>query len=200
MQPKEAEQSWPVQVFRKTEQGWHRMRVTSSSRGRSVTVKATPRRKYIALLRLQVRIRLSSSDDDAVSTTVIRRRHCLLVSCSNQKLRSLLLRFRDVSSCVEFADRLVALNPPSDAIQTDDNVANVVSRSHGTIADNQRVLSYVGSLLHDEDFVNLVDSLEASITASEDGARMLEALVMGGGGIFTEEANSKALPENGEAS
>lgn len=212
---KENEKSWPVHVFRRTDQGWHRMRVTSSRRpGRSVTVKATPRRNYIALLRLQVRIRLvqpstdTENSNEIVHTTVIRRRHCLLIS-SSQKLRSLLLRFRDVQACLEFVDRLQLLNPSPqltpeiqdprqrqqppnhatniNAIQNNNNhiqhSANnppAIARQHGTVAESRQVLSYVGSLLLDEDFANMVDHLEATITASEDGARMLEALVFGG--------------------
>jgi len=207
------------------------MRVTSSRRpGRSVTVKATPRRNYIALLRLQVRIRLvqpastttteKNSKNDVVHTTVIRRHHCLLIS-SNQKLRSLLLRFRDVQSCLEFVDRLLLLNPlpqepkpetedspqqqqqqlANSATDNNNHIPNntAAARQHGTVAENRQVLSFVGSLLHDEDFANMVDHLEASITGSEDGARMLEALVFGGGTISAEEGpNNNALPAENE--
>ena len=218
------EPSWPVQVFRRTENGWHRMQVIAASNSRSVVIQATIRHQYIALLRLQVRIRLvqehvleepccpvatnenppaaaavaqAAATKTLIPTTAIRRRHCLLIS-SQQKLRSLLLRFRDVPSCVAFCDRLVLLNPSTPMIQhadtgtdagTDCNSTTVVAnkniqqqqqqqRMHGTIAESRQVLSYVGSLLHDPDFIQLVQHLDMALAASEDGARMLEALVL----------------------
>ena len=201
-----AENSWPVHVYRKTEQGWHRMKAQSSSTGRSVTVYATPRRNYIALLRLQVRIRLQSKNKtssisdggDTIHTTVIRRRHCLLVS-SNQRLRSLVLRFRDVKACIAFADQLVALNsPPERRFLLDDAASSASSsmRHHGTVQENEQILSYVGRLLHSEDFAALVDNLEACILSSHDGARMLEALVnSSSGGGFS--SNGGGVDKNG---
>jgi len=229
------------------------MKVQSSTSGRSVTVHATPRRNYIALLRLQVRIRIQSkkkgknssidnddngtataaknssfrnNNNDVIQTTITRRRHCLLVS-SNQRLRSLVLRFRDVSSCIAFTDQLVALNPPppeqrfhhhdlllSDqpgaAAAVDDHhdeyhaTAAVAAsrRHHGTVQENDEVLSYVGRLLHNEDFAALVDNLEACIASSEDGARLLEALVVSrssSGNVNGNDANNAAIADDEES-
>ena len=228
------------------------MKVQSSTSGRSVTVHATPRRNYIALLRLQVRIRIQSkkkgknssidNDDNGtaaaaknnsfrnnnndtlhhhqIQTTVTRRRHCLLVS-SNQRLRSLVLRFRDVSSCIAFTDQLVALNPPpqeprfhdwSDhpvaAAAEDDHheyhaaaAAATSGRQHGTAQENDEALSYVGRLLHSEDFAALVDNLEACIASSEDGASLLEALVVSSSrsGNDNDANNNAAIADDEES-
>ena len=59
-----------------------------------------------------------------------------------------------------------------------DNHNNNKTRDHvGTTSDSHQLLSYVGRLLSDEDFADMVDNLEACISSSEDGARMLDALV-----------------------
>jgi hypothetical protein len=192
------EKEWPVHVYRKTEQAWQKMQPTNSH-GRTVVIKATPRRSCIVLHRIQVRIRLSASSNtnsnndstsqkepDESNTFVVRRRDCILIS-SSQRLRSLVLRFRDEKACLEFSDLLVTLNPPPERAilagtndETTEHASNYYdTREHGTIQDRQQVLSYVGRLLHDENFAELVDNLESCISSSEDGARMLFALVNG---------------------
>lgn len=172
-----------------------------NSRGQAAVIKVTPRQNCIVLHRIQVRMRLShpseTSNDGSSKkeanesdTYVVRRRDCVLIS-SKQRLRSLVLKFRDEKACLEFSDLLVFLNPPPErailaGAYIDENYEtdlehNAISdtREHGTILDSQQVLSYVGRLLHDEDFADLVDNLESCISSSEDGARMLSALVKG---------------------
>ena len=192
------ENEWPVHVYRKTERSWQKMQPTNS-RGRNVVIKATPRQNCVVLHRIRVRIRLSDfsksnsntsnigsspKETDESNTLVVRRRHCILIS-SKQRLRSLVLKFRDEKACLEFSDLLVNLNPsPEREIIAGTNGEATANASlhgsaleQGTIQDSQQVLSYVGRLLYDEDFASMCDNLESCISASEDGARMLCALV-----------------------
>jgi len=172
---------WPVHVYRKTEQGWQKMQPKNASGQNVFVIKATPRRNSIVLHRIQVRVRLRSDNkrdgDSATRTSVVRRRDCLLIT-SSQRMRALALKFRTVKACLEFSDRLMALNPPPEkAVLEKKTEAVKKTRDHGTASDSRQLLSYVGRLLHDEDFADMVDNLEECISSSEDGARMLEALI-----------------------
>jgi len=190
MTAKGEDMEWPVHVYRRTELAWQKMQPKNAS-GQNVVIKATPRRNCIVLHRIQVRVRLLSNkkkdagDDSESKTTVVRRRDCLLIT-SSQRLRALALKFRSEKDCLEFSDRLVALNPPPEkAILDKATSAKSMTRDHGTTSDSHQLLSYVGRLLHDEDFADMVDNLETCIASSEDGARMLDALV--------NEANSNTI-------
>lgn len=195
------ENEWPVHVYRKTERSWQKMQPTKLNGKKNAVIKASPRRNCVVLHRIRVRIRLSGvsksnsnisnassspNETDDSNTLVIRRRHCILIS-SKQKLRSLVLKFSDEKACLEFSDLLVNLNPSPEreilAGLRDETTAYASLRGseleQGTTQASQQVLSYVGRLLHDEDFASMCDNLEACISASEDGARMLCALVNG---------------------
>ena len=89
----------------------------------------------------------------------------------------MLLKFQDEKDCLEFSDAFVALNPPTENAAEAEKETALASRSEGTAQDSQDALSFVGRLLHDEDFASFVDNLESCINSSEDGARMFEALV-----------------------
>jgi hypothetical protein len=181
----EVKDGWPIRVYRKTEQhGWQRMKPTNSQ-GRTVVIRASPRSGCIVLPRIQVRIRLltstkeGSKENDAV---VVRRRNALLVS-SRTRVRSLVFKFSDVQSCLDFSDRLVELNPSLFRIPRSPSNLNSVF-ANGTVegpnlsaAESQQVLSLVGRLLCDEDFKELCHNLESSIRASEDGMQMLATLI-----------------------
>jgi hypothetical protein len=189
----EVKDGWPVRVYRKTEQhGWQRMK-PSNSQGRTVVIRASPRSGCVVLPRIQVRIRLltstreGSKGNDAV---VVRRRNALLVS-SRSRVRSLVFKFSDLQSCLDFSDRLIDLNPclfsirrPSSYLSSLFASAGLVGTHRCTVdepdlstADSQQFLSLVGRLLCDEDFEELCHNLESSIRASEDGMQMLATLI-----------------------
>lgn len=190
----EVKDGWPVRVYRKTEMhAWQRMK-PNNSQGQTVVLRASPRSGCIVLPRIQVRIRLFSSSNDGSKNNdvvVVRRRNKLLIS-SRSRVRSLVFKFSDLKSCLEFSDRLVELNPtlcsiprPSsnlndflydvrqvDAVRSTNDCPNLIPALM-----SQDVLSLVGRLLCDGDFKDLCNNLESSIRASEDGVQMLSSLI-----------------------
>lgn len=190
----EVKDGWPVRVYRKTEQlGWQRMKPINSQ-GRTVVIRASPRSGCIVLPRIQVRIRLLTSTKDGSKekddVVVVRRRNAILVS-SRSRVRSLVFKFADLKSCLEFSDRLVELNPSILNVRRNRSFLSSLVTSAGhfetktravdgpdlSTADNQQVLSLVGRLLCDENFKQLCNNLESSIRASEDGMELLSTLI-----------------------
>lgn len=209
------EKEWPVRVYRLTaENGWQKLQPRNSL-GRKVAISATPRHNCIVLHRIQVRLRFAdismtnNNSNNNIGTTgeaatnaaadnsyglVTRRRDRILIS-SQQRLKSLVLQFKDLQTCLEFSDFLVDLNPSLersllsgekmydvDTIRTmkmrhrsRDSHSGAGSHTASHI-ENQNAISYVGRLLQDDDFANMCDNLEACIAASEDGAQLFAAL------------------------
>jgi hypothetical protein len=200
---------FPVKVYRKTEiYGWQLMR-PKNAQGRRVKVKASPKQGCIVLHRIQVRVRLSLPlskdsmqenegksgrlrvmDDTATNDVlVVRRRHCILIS-SKSRSRSLIFKFNDLKSCLQFSDQLVQLNPH----QTVPVIPNInrnygkswdgrsVMKEHnsdesGGKNDTQQALSYVARLLCDDQFVTFCNDLESNLLSSEDGLQMFQSLI-----------------------
>ena len=205
-----------VRVYRKTEQhGWQAMQ-PKNAQGRLVQVRATPKEGCVVLHRIQVRIRLTSSQSNnslkesdentryqsfgntntnskssgANDVLVVRRRHYILIS-SRLRSRSLVFKFKDLKSCLQFSDQLVQLNPHQ-TIQTTTPSFDRKGSTSGEIRtmteqnnksklhyekDMQQVLSYVGRLLYDDNFATFCNNLESNVMASEDGVHMFNSLV-----------------------
>lgn len=197
--------SFPVRVYRKTElHGWQVMS-PKNKQGRCVQIRATPKQGCIVLHRIQVRIRLTSASDplkekeeqhainDEKSkdskpndVLVVRRRHYILIS-SKLRSRSLVFKFKDLKSCLQFSDHLVQLNPnqttttsmdqPSSTLGEDPTMTEDHAYKLTHEQDMQQVLSYVARLLYDGRFATFCQNLESSLMASEDGLPMLNHLV-----------------------
>jgi hypothetical protein len=92
----------------------------------------------------------------------------------------LVLKFRSEQDCLEFADRFTALNPPK-VLSTEGDAAaesggGNLTRHVDSNDQSQEVLFYIARLLHDQDFVDYVNSLESCLASSADGAKILEVL------------------------
>jgi len=104
--------------------------------------------------------------------------------------RTIALVFRSEQECLDFSDRLLALNPPPKKKSDDGLVGSATSAAAGSdvaaAADHQHqreddnddgvVLSYVARLLNDPQFLGFVQGLESRLNSSEDGKLMLDAL------------------------
>jgi hypothetical protein len=199
------EKEWRVHVFRRMEKCWQKV-VAKNSKGQSEILKAAPRQGSIVIRRLQVRIKLlptnkkqhGNSEHEHTRVNVVRRRQCILITSSNPR-RVLMLRFHDLKSCLEFSDHLVSLNPPPEraaflGMEAQAGIETVFPSYLSNRDDRtndfciRQILSYVGSLLHDPDFAQLVKNLEKSITSSEDGVSLLAALT-------SNEADDKMMDE-----
>jgi hypothetical protein len=178
-----AEKEWPVHLLRKTAKGWEKMQ-PKNNRNQLVVVKAKPREGCIVILRLRIRVSLTSrkgsqEEEDESRSVVIRRRSNIFIS-SNQGLKALVLKFRSEQDCLEFADRFTALNPPK-VLSTEGDAASEsgggnLTRHVDSNDQSQEVLFYIARLLHDQDFVDYVNSLESCLASSADGAKILEVL------------------------
>jgi hypothetical protein len=109
---------WPVHLYRKKEAVWERVRPKKPN-GRPGVVKAEPQRGSVLLDRVRVRIWLSSKpagsrrgEDPTTKNAVVVRRHDFLLISYHGGGKSLVVKFRDLASCLEFSDLLVRLNPP----------------------------------------------------------------------------------------
>ena len=150
------ETEFPVQVYRKTEKGWQWMTARNTA-GQIVPIGVSARASCMVLHRIQVRIKLKES-------TVIRRDAKLLIS-NPTGLRSLVLHFGSVQACQAFCDWLVQLNPSPAVAPTEMEDCS------------DTILAKVGQLLHDPDFVEFVQALETSLRQTQDGTKLLEAVV-----------------------
>ena len=194
------EQEWRVRVYRQVTTAeenangsvttsWQRLQATSSSgtNSKRVAVRVAPRQGSIVLRRLQIRVRLVMSDDNKdsaaktptntptpttpVQMVVTRRRTRVLISSNQSRLRVLLLRFFSERDCLAFCDLLAALNPPPTAAAQQPN-----SNNSNNPRGNADVLFFVSRLLHDAEFAGFCRRLEASLLATPDGMRALQAL------------------------
>lgn len=176
-----------------------------NKQGRCVQIRATPKQGCIVLHRIQVRIRLTSASDplkekeeqhainDEKSkdskpndVLVVRRRHYILIS-SKLRSRSLVFKFKDLKSCLQFSDHLVQLNPNQTTTTSMDQPSSTLGEGPTMTEDHaykltheqdmQQVLSYVARLLYDGRFATFCQNLESSLMASEDGLPMLNHLV-----------------------
>lgn len=130
-------------------------------------------------------------------TTVVRRRDRILLS-NRRGLGAVVLKFRNVSECIAFSDKLIKLNSDYVFNQTDDKTiqrpvkrVKIVEDGRATTDDthdttlgssqssgggSDAVRSYIVRLLHDEDFLDFVDNVENSLVSAPDCTRILEAL------------------------
>jgi hypothetical protein len=89
------EKEWPVHLLRKTAKGWEKMQ-PKNNRNQVVVVKAKPREGCIVILRLRIRVSLTSrkgsqeEEEDESRSVVIRRRSNIFIS-SNQGLKALVV-------------------------------------------------------------------------------------------------------------
>lgn len=166
---------WPVHVFRKTSTGWERLR-PYNAQGQLVLTHVTPREGCVIFPRLRLRVSLKSNDSHQYRSTVVRRRNSILLS-SSQGVKAMILRFQSLQECLDFSDRFVALNPLSVATDATKEQRDGTTEDDAAAAEqNQQVFFYMARLLHDQDFIDYVDNLEACLSSSEDGMKMLEAL------------------------
>ena len=159
----------------------------------------------------------SRKPDERAQTTVVRRRDRILLS-TRKGFGAVLLKFRSVTECVAFSDRLVELNhdftlsspaqndtpssaqrptkrirrnenedntkngnehlsvqqSPRHTIQTSNNVQG--SAENTSVASKSNMLSYIVRLLHDDDFLDFIDSVETSLSSSPDCEHILDGL------------------------
>jgi hypothetical protein len=117
---------WPVHLYRKNGTVWQRLRPKKPN-GRPGVVKAEPQRGSVLLDRVRVRVWLvpkpgvvgvggggggRGGEDSTPKNAVAVRRHDRLLISYHGGGKSLVLKFRDLESCLEFSDLLVRLNPP----------------------------------------------------------------------------------------
>ena len=218
-----------VRVYRKTEQyGWQSMR-PKNAKGQLAQVRAIPKLGCVVLHRIQVRIRLttasSSSPQDQSNAAdiatrakssviaannndvlVVRRRHYILIS-SKLRSRSLVFKFKDLKSCLQFSDQLVQLNPNQTIIQ---RTSPSFDRNGNTLCDEEiptntltheqdmsQILSYVARLLYDDTFIKFCHNLESNVMACEDGVQLFQhCLVTTSAGDHSAEQQQSNSNEN----
>lgn len=166
------EEAYPVRVFRKSSEGWQRMK-GANSKGQYVRIVASPSKGSILLEQIKVRISLSYvSEAGTRSCPVNRRRRMLLISVSEPS-KILGLLFRAEKDCLAFTDRLMVLNPSLVASQPRSEDPS----SPASTADSSEIVnSYVARLLNEPEFIQFVNGLESTLAATEDGEKMLQAL------------------------
>ncbi|GAX20285.1 hypothetical protein FisN_6Hh236 [Fistulifera solaris] len=148
------EREWPVRVFRQTpEGGYERLRVQ-----RNIQIRAIPRAGGLVLPRLHIRIQI-----DPAHTTVLRRRRCLLIYSQQQRVRVLVLQFKDLPQCLQFTDEWWSLNPSS------------VTSFEPQALEEPVVQQYLFRLLHDPAFVQFCRKLSAHLRSQPDFVAALEA-------------------------
>ena len=170
------ETEWPVSIFRKTTIGWERM-VPKNKKGQIAIVKASARKDCIVVRRLRLRVSVistKSEDQQQNRSVVVRRRDSILVS-SSKSVRALVFKFATENDCKEFSDRFIAQNPHALLKNnvSDDGWAHVQDKQ----SQARDILSYIARLLQDPDFSHYIDGLENCLSSSEDGIKMLNALV-----------------------
>ncbi|GAX09392.1 hypothetical protein FisN_6Lh236 [Fistulifera solaris] len=144
------EREWPVRVFRQTPEGsWERLRVPR--------VRAIPRTGCLVMPRLQIRIKIDPH------TTVLRRRRCLLIYSQQQRVRVLVLQFKDLQQCLHFTDEWWSLNPSTSV--------SLVEQS----LEEPEVQQYLFRLLHDPAFVQFCRKLSTHLRSQPDYVAALEA-------------------------
>jgi hypothetical protein len=207
--------------------GWNRLVAKKNGKGGCAAVRAVPQRGFIVLPRIRARICLSKSgetpkndggnvggggeDENGCSTLVqLQRRGDAILVRGRGRSRTLLLRFRSEQECLDFSDRLVALNrpPPSESIKeplkseptrsgdafrrnndralvattTTAVVATEAEAEESTDLDVEEVAAYLARLLCDPEFDGLVQGLEACVASHPDLQAMLEAKASEGSG------------------
>lgn len=155
------EQDWPVRVFRQVAEGWERLR--SNHQGRTIQVRAIPRKDCLVLPRLQIRVRIDASSETN-RPTVIRRRRYLLIYSQQQRVRVLVLQFKDTKDCTSFTDQWIDLNPQ-------DRFISSVEQS----LDEPEVHHYLFRLMNDPVFVEFCRKLSAHLRSQPDGLAALQA-------------------------
>ena len=159
------EQDWPVRVFRQVADGWERLR-SKNQQGRTIQVRAIPRKDCLVLPRLQIRVRIDSSSSDTTDKnrpTVIRRRRCLLIYSQQQRVRVLVLQFKTTNDCTSFTDQWLDLNPQDHFISVEQSL------------EAPHVQHYLFRLLHDPTFVQFCRKLSAQLQSQPDGLAALRA-------------------------
>lgn len=155
------EQDWPVRVFRQVAEGWERLR--SKYQGRTIQIRAIPRKDCLVLPRLQIRVRIDASSETN-RPTIIRRRRCLLIYSQQQRVRVLVLQFKNAKDCTTFTDHWINLNPQDPFISS-------VEQS----LDEPVVQHYLFRLMHDPSFVQFCRKLSAHLKSQPDGLAALRA-------------------------
>ena len=166
------DKQWPVIIYRKTESGTTRMGDKRRPRKR-VVINVSPRSGCILARKPRLRIKLD--EENGTAPIMTRRKKKIFINLNNPSHQKVFIfQFSSVEACSSFSDRFVAFNPPLQRCES----ATTSERLNTEQANAQRrdVTSYVARLMHDNDFVSYVNRLEATLTGSEDGKKMLEAL------------------------
>lgn len=186
--------AWPVQLFRHSvEKGWEMVDKDIDSD----PVMAAPCAGGIEIRMFRVRIRLFPKDanDTDWSYGYASRRVDRIYCPSRSSSGGLVLKFRNKQDCLEFFDRLIALNPSNESNNGTTESLNTNGDQNGgeigkrkglalslygdDVAVKRRkfdTMSYIVRLLHDEDFRKFVDDIEQTLTSSPDGASILDAI------------------------
>lgn len=162
---------WSVQLYRLSATGWVVMRA-KTAKGHPKSIKATVSQGSILIPAVNFRFYLTPKEGETTAKeqniNVIRRHQCVLIDKeSGATRRTIVLKFQSPQDALEFSDCLVALNPPKKLLEP---------KNLGENATTGEVTSFVARLMNDPDFLDFVYNLEQTLTDSDDGAQMLQAL------------------------
>jgi hypothetical protein len=185
-------QDWLLDVFRYSDaRGWekqipvHMMEDANDNRhALQPCAIGTPKAGYVFIRCYRLKLSLTDSQG-RIHTEVVRRHDCLLFS-SNNRLRSVVLKFPSLQDCVEFSARLMHLNrsllvaPVSSTTKKNTRVTPGLEEnpSMGMEQELQRneTISQMARLLYNPEFQLYVDKVEQLVC---------DAGLLGSGGALT---------------
>jgi len=185
---------WMVTLFRKTHtRGWEqyvpkpKAFLVTKPKSTNTQIKnslqaqvaqrigVTPRKGWVEMkeLRLRVTLHKQLSQKEAQSTTLVRRIDTVLLTTSRGGC--ICFKFDSMQECLSFWDTLVALNCKVNETPKCDSFAEQRSMCLKKTTGSDEFRNMLIRLMFEEDFVDLCDFLEQTLTSTGDGRALLES-------------------------